>query len=194
MDKLMINLEENVIFYEIEENDTFDYEKLRESDKKELDDYNEGKMKEITENLLRDVVENICRCSQGEIIKREMQTSRLLTNNTHPNQIRLRQEDIDQYKFVLIITTKDGRYESVDTIIRECKKCHEITYKGSAEVFGHLVVEATANMKTHIARQKAQEEDQQEVIDDPLADPNLKYETIEDATDTNTVEETKEEE
>ena len=88
MDKLMINLEENVIFYEIEENDAFDYEKLRESDKKELDEYNEGKMKEITENLLRDVAENICRCSQREIIKREMQTSRLLTNNTHPNQIR----------------------------------------------------------------------------------------------------------
>lgn len=139
-----INYEENVLFYEIEENDDFDYDALPEEEQKELDNYNAQKDEEFTHTLLDTIFpDNLCRCQVANFLKREMSKAKLITNG-QPTPT-LRQEDVDQFKFAVTVLTKNGKHDTVSTIVRECKKCHKIEYYGSAEVFTQLLNEATVN-------------------------------------------------
>lgn len=178
-----INYEENVLFYEIEENDDFDYDGLSETEQKELDEYNSQKNDEFTKNLLDTIFpDNLCRCSVAEFIKREMSKAKLITNGQATPT--LRQGDVDNFKFAVTVITKNGRYDNVSTIIRECKKCHKIEYYGSAEVFSQLLSEATVNfINNSKAQDDLQDVDVSEVLDNAGLDAeDIEFETIEDET------------
>lgn len=170
-----INYEENVLFYEIEENDDFDYDTLSEEDQKALDNYNAQKNEEFTSTLLDTIFpDNLCRCQVADFIKREMSKAKLITNG-QPTPT-LRQEDVDQFKFAVTVLTKDGKYNTVSTIVRECKKCHKIEYYGSAEVFTQLLNEATVNF---INNSKDPDEPQSVDFTEVMKDAGLDMEDIE---------------
>lgn len=176
-----IDYEENVLFYEIEENDTFDYDALSNDEKRELDEYNAQKNDEFTNSLLDTIFpDNICRCSVTDFIKREMSKAKLITNG-QPTPT-LRQEDVDNFKFAVTVITKNGRYDTVSTIIRECKKCHKIEYYGSAEVFSQLLSEATVNfINNGKDEDELQSVEVSEILDDSgLNSEDVEFEMIED--------------
>lgn len=176
-----IDYEENVLFYEIEENDTFDYDALSNDEKRELDEYNAQKNDEFTNSLLDTIFpDNICRCSVTDFIKREMSKAKLITNGQP--MPTLRQEDVDNFKFAVTVITKNGRYDTVSTIIRECKKCHKIEYYGSAEVFSQLLSEATVNfINNGKDEDELQSVEVSEILDDSgLNSEDVEFEMIED--------------
>ena len=180
MEKLKINLEENVTVLEIEENDNFDYNVLTDDEKKELDEVNEKKLQEALDDLMKNFT--VCHCMRDEIIQRELRNtnSRLIVGGKPQATITLRQEDVDQTKYVILITTTDGKYNTIDAIISECKKCHHIEYKGSSDIFSKIIAEATMNRmnnrKLYEAEKKAHEESMKV---NTTETPTVKYETVE---------------
>lgn len=181
MEKLKINLEENVTVLEIEENDDFDYGTLTEDEKKSLNELNEKKLQEALDDLMKNFT--ICPCMRDEIIQRELKSanSRLIVGGKQNPTITVRQEDVDQTKYVLIVITENGVYDAISAIISECKKCHHIEYKGSSDIFSKIIAEATMNQinnrKLYETERKAMEEAKSNV--NQATTPGVKYETIE---------------
>lgn len=186
MDKynnLMINYEENVLFYEIEENDSFDYDVLSDEERKEIDTYNDEKIKEITKTLLDTIIpDGLCRCMMQDFFRREMSKTKLINPNAgNAINASIRQEDVDAFKFAIIVVTKDGKYDTVNTVIRECKKCHKIEYWGSVEVFSHMLGEATVNFINNTGKDDDEVEEVVLPPETPNADaPEVFYEDIEE--------------
>lgn len=177
-----INYEENVLFYEIEENDDFDYDALTEEDQKALDSYNAQKDDEFTNTLLDTIFpDNLCRCQVADFIKREMSKAKLITNG-QPTPT-LRQEDVEQFKFAVTVLTKNGKHDTVSIIVRECKKCHKIEYYGSAEVFTQLLNEATVNFINNSRDpEEVQSIDVAQVMEDAgLGMEDIEFEDIEES-------------
>ena len=167
MAKLTIDFEKNVNgFYEIDMNNPpFDYDSLTEEEQKEIDVYNNQFIEgELTNRLLALCAP--CPCRVQEVMMKHQNRARLVGQDKYVPT--LDQDDVDAYTWAVVISSKDGKYTSVDMIVKECKNCHEIHTYGDSSVYGRLLAESF----THYADSKTEEAD--EVQDVEITDEELK--------------------
>ena len=138
-----INIEENVLLYEIEKNDDFvepdDPEII-----KELNDHNDKYISEVMEPMLFKSFD-VCRCQMQDFMARNESRRRLMNIDPRAYQPTIEQADLDKYNFAVILIMTDGKYDGVSAIIRECKTCHKIDMWGDLRVYSRMIAEITNN-------------------------------------------------
>lgn len=137
MSKLTINYDENVIFYIVDKNDDEEYyDSLPEDEKKALDDLNEKWIEEhLTPKLIS--LTGFCPCRMPEVMDRT--TRRAMLTATRPGTMinpTVEQEDVDAYKFIVVVVADKDKYEDISLIIRECKSCAKLDFWGDSTMLG----------------------------------------------------------
>ena len=161
--EITINYEENVLFLEIEKNDNFDdsllsdeeYDRLKKKNEKLTHDH-------VTTKLLSNT--GVCSCQMEEFTKKHMAKAKLLygTNQLYQQQYQanVEQEDVDKFKFSVIVTTENGVMdEEPACIMRECKYCHKVDIWGDIDVLTRIVAESTANKITNQQMEERREQE-----------------------------------
>lgn len=138
-----INIEENVLLYEIEKNDFYTDPEDPEI-VKELNEHNDAYLANVVEPMVFRTFE-ICRCQMQEFMARNENRRRLLNVDPRAYQPTIEQADVDKYKFAVIILSTDGKYDGVSAIVRECKACHKIDLWGDIRVYSRMIAEITNN-------------------------------------------------
>lgn len=153
---------ENLMIYEI---DSDDYGEC-ETSRKLLDEINSDNDQFITEKLVPSLLSRCapCSCRMQEIAEREIRKAQLLGRAPSPN-IALTQEDVDAYKFGVVLTMEKGRYTKINLIVRTCKKCKDIHFWGEGDVFTKLMAEAFTRM-ADIEKSKESEDPESEIAND----------------------------
>lgn len=144
--KLKINLEE-LALYEVDLDEVpFDFGALSEEERKEIDAFNDKYIEEVLQpELMRNV--GPCPCRMPEIMERHARKSALLQNpNSINNVIEITQEDVDAWKFSAVLYMVHGKYTDIKLIVRECRKCHSISFWGDSEVFVQLMAESITRL------------------------------------------------
>ena len=148
-----INYEENVLFLEIEKNDDFDEAALSDEEYNEIKRQNEKLTHDhVTTKLLANA--GVCNCQMEAFTKKHMAKAKLLygTNQAYQQQYqaKVEQEDVDKFKFSVIVTTENGVMNPEPAcIMRECKFCHKVDIWGDIDVLTRIVAESTANKITN---------------------------------------------
>lgn len=154
MDKdLHLNFDENVLFYEVEKYDETDMNMLTDEEQAIVEDANNKFLAEAIEKACMSTF-SICPCQMPEFIARNERKRTIMNIAPQAYQPTITQDDIDAYRFAVIVVSEHGFMKGVSSIIRECKKCHKIEYWGNAEIFAHLLAEITTNF---IGMQAAEE-------------------------------------
>lgn len=183
--EITINYEENVLFLEIEKNDDFDdstlsdeeYDRIRKKNEKLTHDH-------VTTKLLANT--GVCNCQMEEFTKKHMAKARLLygTNQTYQQQYqaKVEQEDIDKFKFSVIVTTENGVMDPEPAcIMRECKFCHKVDIWGDIDVLTRIVAESTANKITNQQLEEKAEMKANNEVEDVVEDSqDVEFENIEE--------------
>ena len=164
-----INFGENVLYFQVERSD-------------EPEDLTEAQLLEreqLTDKLIGEAVEppllaniDVCKCSMAEFMQKNERRRQLMNLSPQQYQPGIDQDDIDNFKFAVVVITKDGIPEGISAIIRECKKCHKIEYWGNIAVFARMVAEITTNFISANGDQESDEEvtDVSTDDDNPLGD------------------------
>ena len=164
---LHLNFDENVLFYEVEKYDETDLEMLTEEEQALVEQANNKFLTESIEKACLSTF-SICPCRMPEFIARNERKRTIMNIAPQAYQPTVTQEDIDAYRFAVIVISEHGFMKGVSSIIRECKSCHKIEYWGNAEIFGHLLAEITTNFISV----QAMEEVQARVTDIDSSDEN----------------------
>lgn len=181
-EKLHINLDENVIFYEVDE---VDEGKTRtEEELKEIEAEN---VKFIEERLEPSILNtfDVCKCRMQAFMERNEARRRLMNVPPQAYQPSIDQSDIDSYMYAVIVISHDGKYKAVNSIIRMCKQCHKIEYWGDINIYARMVAEITTNFlsaQAEAANHTNHDDDVQNTTeaDVDLNRLGLSYETIEE--------------
>ena len=186
MAELHINLD-NLDFYEVDvDNPPFNESDHTEEELKAIEEHNDKFMETDLNKTLIPMC-NPCNCRMGEIMDRTMRRAQLLGQRPGPNiQINLEQEDVDAYKFGIVVTMEGGRYKSIDCIVKECKKCHHIEINGNSSVITRLLAESFTHF---VDNQEAEQErmDQAFTMADLEEDGYVATDLDEEPEDTNLV-------
>lgn len=137
---------ENVVFFEIETNDGYAYDKLSPEAKAELAQKNSTFEQNTIQRLLLDRAAP-CQCQTPRIMQRLETKMRLGLIKPGPNgqiPVELTQEDIDTRQFGVIVTSIDGVYSGVSMIITKCKGCGDIHLHGDIEAITRCFATAVA--------------------------------------------------
>lgn len=137
MDKLSINYDENVMFYIVDKNDDENYyNNLPEDEKAALDTANEKWIADHLTPKLMTLV-GFCPCRMPAVMERTQRRAMLAA--VPPGSMigpSLEQEDIDAYRFVVVVVADHDKYEDISLIIRECKVCSKLDFWGDATMLG----------------------------------------------------------
>lgn len=161
--EITINYEENVLFLEIEKNDDFDEATLSDEEYNEIKKQNEKLTHDhVTTKLLANT--GVCNCQMEAFTKKHMAKAKLLygTNQTYQQQYqaKVEQEDVDKFKFSVIVTTENGVMDPEPAcIMRECKYCHKVDIWGDIDVLTRIVAESTANKITNQQMEERREQE-----------------------------------
>lgn len=151
---LKINYNENVVFFEIELSD-FNPDSLSASERKELEVANDNYINTVLTGLLLSKI-NPCECRMGKVQQKHMRRAQLSGNPQtyipYPDQ-----EDVDAYRYGIVVLAEKGRLTSVSAIIRQCKECMKIDYWGDVIIFSRMVAEVTTNFFNSQARATAEQ-------------------------------------
>ena len=143
------NYDENVTFYEVELDDSYDPDATDTAENIEAMEAANDKF--LTDQLNMKIMNtfSICQCSMQEWISKNERRRAIM--NTPPQQYMpfIEQEDIDSYKYAVIAIAERGYLKDVSAIVRECKKCHRIEYWGDIAIYAHLLAEITTNFHSH---------------------------------------------
>lgn len=124
--------QDNITSFDIELNDGFKIAALSEDEQKAIMDQNaEFEQKYVQQALLKHA--SPCNCRMPIIQERMMTRIRLMPTPPPPGtpiQMGLLQEDVDAQSFGIVLTTLNGVYKSIDTIVVGCKSC------GAVQIFG----------------------------------------------------------
>lgn len=155
-----LNFDEDVIFYEVEKYEDTNLDNIPED---ELENIEKNNMKFLTEVVETEIMKtfSICPCQMPDFIMRNERKRQIMAVPPQAFQPTIEQEDIDRYRYAVIVVSEHGVMTGVSCYMRECKTCHKIEYWGDVEVFAHLLAEITTNFVT-----LKQEEEQVEVISD----------------------------
>lgn len=157
---------ENTLIYELESDETFDYDALDEEAQKVIDAANEKYENNELQNALRPKAVP-CACMAQELQERALRRASLLagTNNGPMNiQIQLEQKDFDQKNFVVILNTEKGYYSNIRCIISHCKRCGELHFWGELEPFGDVISRRFVDYDTTQANKEKREAQMKELI------------------------------
>ena len=170
MEKLKIDLE-NLGIYEVDLDEVpFDFDALSEEERKEIDDFND---KFINEKIQPMLLSNAapCQCRMPEIMERHMRRSSLMQDPRMANMIQMTQEDVDAWKFSVIVYMEHGKYTEVRLTVRECRKCHAVTFWGDSDVFTQLMAESITrlyNVRNHPETEGVEALSEEEVNEETL--------------------------
>lgn len=137
---------ENVVFYEIEDNDAYSYEALSPEEKAELAAKNQAFEAQTIQRLLLDRA-TPCQCQTPRIMERLQAKMKLGLLQPGPNgqvPVELLQEDVDSRQFGIIVDAHDGVYTGVKMVIVKCKGCGDIHFFGDIEAITRMCAEAFA--------------------------------------------------
>ena len=208
--EITINYEENVLFLEIEKNDDWSEENISEEEYNDIRKKNDKITHDsITTKLLANT--GVCNCQMEQFTKKHMAKAKLLygTNQTYQQQYqaKVEQEDVDKFKFSVIVTTENGVMDPEPAcIMRECKHCHKVDVWGDIDVMTRIVAESTANKITNQMAEERRQRDAEEamrlaemnngdVVDAEVipveeSEEGLMFETISEETNSDPVENT----
>lgn len=145
--ELHLNFEEDVIFYEVEQDESVNLDELPQEALDEIEAKNTQFLAEVVEPEIMKTF-SICPCNMNDFVARNEQkrkTNAMLGVDFEPTII---QEDVDKYRYAIIVISNRGIMTGVSCYMRECKNCHKIEYWGDVEVFAHLLAEITTNFVT----------------------------------------------
>ena len=138
---------ENVVFFEIETNDSYSYKALSPEAKEELAQKNTAFEKNVIQRLLLDRAAP-CQCQMPRIMQRLETKMKLGVVHPGPDgqiPMELIQEDVDTRQFGVIVTSINGVYSGVSMIINKCKSCGDIHLHGDIEAITRCFATAIAN-------------------------------------------------
>lgn len=167
MAKLQVNME-NVDFYEIDiDNPPFDEGNFTADEMEVRNAHNDKFIEEELQKKLLPLCAP-CACRMQEVIARTQRRASLLQAKG-PVAPTLEQEDVDAYKFGVIVTMSDGMYQEISCIIKECVQCHHIDIWGNSTVITRLMAETF----THY-------EDSKAVTTEDLLDQGYEFANLEE--------------
>lgn len=170
---MKIDFDRKVTVYEIEENDSFSYEDLTPEESSALDNKNSEYIdKTLQDRLLKTILQTPCQCRLGAIMEREMRRAKIMQPNGGQVGIRFEQEDIDYYKFGVVMLTKNGVYRDVDSIVRQCTNCKHTEFWVDPDLMTQMMAEVSANMIN------ANVEEEDEYVEEDIVDATVPSETI----------------
>ncbi len=133
--ELSIKFEENVLFLIV---DKFDDELERTPE--ETAELNQKNQEWITATLVPKLLSlsGFCPCRMSEVYERAQRRQTILQGfaTDGGDMIQLTQEDVDTYKYVVVVVAEHDQYESISLIIRECKKCNKLDFWGDSTMLG----------------------------------------------------------
>ena len=185
MAKLEVKLD-NINVYELESNDSFDYDALPEEKQKEIDAVNE----KYERTKLQQAVQSKagpCQCMSMELQERAMRRASLLTAHSQPGmpiQLELTQADIDQKDFVVILNTDDGVYGDIRCIVSHCKRCGEMHVWGDLAPLGDLLAHSFVDYDTTQQNKQKRADQMQKLIDETPIPPDGQPQFILENTET----------
>lgn len=144
MAKLQVNMEE-VTFYDIDDSAIpFDEEVADAEVLRGIEAANNKFINEVI-NLELLKISQPCQCRMAEFMNKHQKRAALLGGPPNSYVPALDQEDVDAYKFGIIVRSIDGYIKSIEGIIRECRGCHKIDFWGNSAVFTRLMAESFRN-------------------------------------------------
>ncbi len=131
--ELSIKFEENVLFLIV---DKFDDELERTPE--ETAELNQKNQEWITTTLVPKLLSlsGFCACRMSEVYERTQRRANLIAKPGIMPVPTIEQEDIDAYKYVVVVVAEHDQYESISLIIRECKKCNKLDFWGDSTMLG----------------------------------------------------------
>lgn len=134
---LKIDYEENVLFYIVDKSDDPNHiSRLSDEERERLEGENSTWIEEHLTPKLMTLV-GPCACRMPEIMERTQR--RALLAALPPNAViapTIEQEDVDAYRFVVVVVAEDDKYEDISLIIRECKVCSKLDFWGDSYKLG----------------------------------------------------------
>ena len=166
-EKLHLDFENNVVFYEVDK-----AKELLPMTEEELQAINEANDKFITDVIEAELFRNfnMCSCSTNEVMMRHIRRCNLLGKSPDQVPITLEQSDIDNYRYIIIVISENRRNLGVSTIIRECKKCHRWEIQGDSGIFGLMLADITKNFISAKTVEEDNENDVNEILKPEVED------------------------
>lgn len=166
-EKLHLDFENNVVFYEVDK-----AKELLPMTEEELQAINEANDKFITDVIEAELFRNfnMCSCSTNEVMMRHIRRCNLLGKSPDQVPITLEQSDIDNYHYIIIVISENRRNLGVSTIIRECKKCHRWEIQGDSGIFGLMLADITKNFISAKTVEEDNENDVNEILKPEVED------------------------
>ena len=153
--------------YELESDESFDYDKLPPEEQKAIDDSNEKyEHNELQKSLMEKALP--CQCMSRELQERAMRRASILSQGPGPMpiQLQLTQDDLNQKDFVVIINTDKGIYKDVRCIVSHCRRCGEMHLWGDLEPIGTLLAHAFMDHDTTEYRKDKRANEMKKLIDE----------------------------
>lgn len=156
-ENLHLNFEENVIMYVIEENDNWDESQLSEEERTNLHKENDNFIMKILEpTILRTF--SICNCKMQEFMERNESRRRIMNVPIQAYKPTFEQCDLDNFRYGVVLTSKDGKFDTVKFIIRQCINCGVLDFRGDVNIMTRLVTECTKNFMDAMAELQKEKE------------------------------------
>lgn len=145
-----LNFDENVIFYEVEENDDAEtvLAAMTEDERKAIEDHNNKFLAEKVEENIKATF-NVCACQMPLWIQRNESRRSLLNLDPRVYQPTINQKEFDASNYSVVAIAKDGKLEGIAAVVRECKCCHAINIFGSCSTIGNILAGAITNDLNH---------------------------------------------
>lgn len=149
---------DHINVYELEDNDSFNYDSLPKEKQEEIDQINEKFEKTTLQQVLHDKAIP-CQCMAMEIQERAIRRASLLSGGRNmPISLELTQDDIDQKDFVVVINTENGIYSDIRCIVSHCRRCGELHMWGELEPIGNLLAHCFVDHDTTQQHKKDRED------------------------------------
>lgn len=139
-----LDFDKNVLFYEIEKYDDTDLSALPEEVREEIAQANLQFLTEVVENHVKDSF-SVCNCLVSSFLERNEQRRKILNLSPQGYVPEISQDDLDSYRYAVIVVSEHGYMTGISCVMRECLHCHEIKYWGNVETFAGLMAEVTTN-------------------------------------------------
>ena len=182
--KLMVNLE-LVNVYELESDDSFDYEALPEKEQKVIDEQNDAFDNGVLQQYLMGKAMP-CQCMTRELQERAMRRAAILSQGPGPMSVQLdiTQVELDQTDFVVIINTERGIHKDIRFAVSHCRRCGAMFFWGDLNPIGDLIAHAFVDHDTTQQRKNKRAAQLQKLIDEGPKPPDGQPQFILENTET----------
>jgi len=138
---------ENVVFFEVETNDQYNYASLTQEEKDKRAQANAAFEEQYIQQLMLNHAAP-CQCQTPRIMERVQARLKLGVLKPGPNgeiPMELLQEDLDTRKFGVIVTSENGFYKRINMLVTQCKGCGDIHLTGDIDAITRMFAKAISN-------------------------------------------------